>query len=283
MLEKCVLGWDADEDDLLLETVKKKNIGGIIVYAKNIKDNFTAFSKKLRETSVNKNLIICADQEGGSVRRFMDEDIFVMSARESIEFLNPIQYETEVYFMGKRLKEYGIDLVLGPVLDIVTSKENILWERSYGFMEDILKFGEAFISALEKAGVSSCIKHFFGYGLANPDPHGNPVSIERTERVKTSMFPFVKMVSRGYKDFIMTAHVDYEGEIVTYSAKWIKDYLKKSCGFGGKVITDDLMMKSAGDMPLPEKVRKSVEAGCDYCIISGRLVDAVKKLSPQAL
>ena len=118
MIERSVFGWNIDEDQLLLDMVKRYKIGGIIVYRKNIRNNFQDFLQNIKKNSINKDIIIAVDQEGGSVRRFTDEDIFVMAARDASELLNPIQYEVSVEYMARKLKKIGITLILAPVIDL---------------------------------------------------------------------------------------------------------------------------------------------------------------------
>ena len=275
MLSKIIFGFDIDENSLLLETVEKREIGGIILFAKNINDNTQKFLKEIKSCSKNKDIIISVDQEGGPVRRFKDEDIFVMSPRDAVELQNPVQYFTDVEIMAKKLKEYGITLILAPVIDPVSYKNNILYDRSYGNIQNVITYGWEFYRALKKINIS----HYFGYGaIEGHDPHHVRFEIKEDLDTKPLIAPFYDFIKKGYNDFIMTAHVKYGSELITYSKKWIKEFLKTELNFKGKVITDDLYMKASGDMPIKEKVEKALAAGNDYCIVSGKLKDSLKEL-----
>lgn len=222
--------------------------------------------------------MICVDQEGGAVRRFTDEDISVMGAREASTRQDTAQYGKSIQAMAHKLADYGINMILAPVVDIVLSEKNILYDRSYGSLNKIEIYADTFIKALVKHDITPCIKHFFGYGLSEPDPHHHVHHLPEDLDLNTVLAPFQKFAATGYKGAVMTAHTRYFDEIITYSRKWVYEVLRDELGFTGHLITDDLMMKSAGEEPLKDKINAAVDAGHDLCIVSGSLESALNRI-----
>ncbi|MCK5223818.1 hypothetical protein KAR04_03540, partial [Candidatus Calescamantes bacterium] len=162
MLNKCILSWESGEKELLFSTLASEFIGGIIIFQKHIGPDISELLRDIKEISKNPGLVICVDQEGGTGRRFTDEDIAVMGAREASTRQDTDQYGRSVRSMAHKLADYGINMILAPVVDIVLSEKNILYDRSYGSLNKIEIYADTFIKALVKHDITPCIKHFFG-------------------------------------------------------------------------------------------------------------------------
>ncbi|MCK4642342.1 glycoside hydrolase family 3 protein [bacterium] len=279
MLNKCILSWESGEKELLFSTLASEFIGGIIIFQKHIGPDISELLRDIKEISKNPGLVICVDQEGGTVRRFTDDDISVMGAREASTRQDTAQYGKSIQAMAHKLAGYGINMILAPVVDIVLSEKNILYDRSYGSLNKIEIYAATFIKALNTHNIMPCIKHFFGYGLSEPDPHHHVHHLPEGLDLNTALAPFRKFAATGYKGAVMTAHTRYlNDEIITYSRKWVYEALRDELGFTGHLITDDLMMKSAGEEPLKDKVNAAVDAGHDLCIVSGSLESALNRI-----
>jgi beta-glucosidase-like glycosyl hydrolase len=93
-----------------------------------------------------------------------------------------------------------------------------------------------------------------------------PLVDANLDELQKDFAPFKAMVPE--EDFIMTAHIRYAALDVdlpaTYSAKTLR-MMREDWGFKGLILADDVGMKALqGDYV--ERVRKSLDAGCDVAI-----------------
>ncbi len=96
--------------------------------------------------------------------------------------------------LGRELRAVGVDMTLGPVLDVATNPNNpIIGERSLGDTPEIVsKMGAALVEGQQSEGVAACGKHFPGHGDTHQDsnlslpilPHG----VRRLEEVELKPF-----------------------------------------------------------------------------------------------
>src|SRR6185295_5779121 len=131
---------------------------------------------------------------------------------------------------AKELRRLGMDVNLGPVLDVLTDAYSPnIGIRSYGKdWKLVADMGCARIAAMQKGGISACAKHFPGKGHAPVDAHlGLPV-IKSTwkEMEEVHLRPFLKALEGGM-DSVMSSHPYYPNldsapnMIATFSRKII--------------------------------------------------------------
>jgi beta-glucosidase-like glycosyl hydrolase len=97
------------------------------------------------------------------------------------------------------------------------------------------------------------------------------VEDERGRLVEVELLPFRRAVAAGVAT-ILTAHVVVpvldRDRPATLSSAAVTDLLKRSMGYGGVVLSDDLGMKAvAATWPLGEAAVAAIEAGCDVVLL----------------
>lgn len=263
------------EGTITLSTSDRKRlqhpaVAGVILFHQQ--DGPTAQIQELIHTikAINNEIVIMIDQEGGSVKRFSYSAPMLGSHYDLAQLDQPQCYD-QIAQTAAYLKEIGVDLNLGPILDIHSLACPIIGERNRAFSEDpmiIEKYASIWIQAHQDYGVMCSGKHFPGHGLAEIDSHLGRVEDKRCleELEALDIKPYQALVSQ--LDSVMLAHITYstiDRVIVPHSRFWI-DYLRNKLNYKGIVISDCLTMKGISGT-IEEKVTGALRAGCDWMFI----------------
>ena len=254
-------------------------IGNTILFRRNIKNPDQIKSLTTAFFKADPSHIIAVDQEGGKVERLTDKTGF--QSTESAKFIATQYSEDEaeaIYLnMAKMLKENGINMNLGPVVDldnkIAPCPAIGTLQRSYSDNSDeVVKYASSFIKAHRKAGVLTSLKHFPGHGHAIGDTHHGMVDATKTWN-DVELTPFAELIRKKLVDSIMTAHIINRNIDDKYpstlSQKVLNDMLRKDLNYSGVVITDDMQMGAIQEeYNLKESVINAIKAGCDILIFS---------------
>lgn len=252
---------DEAEIDAFSNFLKTLQPGGLILYPWNyetsddVRAMTTLFQSIADEELEGRRFLICADQEGGRVAAFRFSDIvrlpaaYYVGLHEDPEFVAAAAYVNAV-----ELRDMGVNMNLGPVLDITDrSDTGIIGDRSFGDRPyRVAHLGEAYVGAFQEAGVIATAKHFPGHGVTAVDSHGRLPVVEYTLDVLRyrDLLPFSVAIDSGVP-VVMTAHIlfpavdpDYP---VTLSEIFLQDLLRDEMGFDGVVISDGLEMGALAD------------------------------------
>lgn len=164
-------------------------------------------------------------------------------------------------FTGEELRNIGIDVILGPVLDTYNIKQNstTLQDRCFSStVRGVISTSSHFIKGLKDANIAVFAKHFPSYGAVEENPHSNviPKYSGSVERLSNDIKPFKALA--GMIDGIMSSHVYIEGlktpDVATFSKDFISEQIKQN--FREQIIiTDDL-----SDMGSIDRYRKDNNA-----------------------
>lgn len=266
--------------------VLKNGLGGIIFFTKDIQsvEQFKSLTEKCKSFAPSK-IFLSIDQEGGRVER--TENIHHGKKYLSAKFA----YEKGADFLAKQtgeiaqeLKSYGINLNFAPCIDVNTNPQNpIIGERSFSNNPDeVSKCGKIVAQIYRQNGIVPCAKHFPGHGDANSDSHLTLPKIDLDfENLKQNHIkPFKSMIDDGI-EMIMAAHlyIPYlsDGEnIPTSLSKKALDYLRKSLGFNGVIISDDMVMKGVAGFGPVKACEMGIRAGIDMFIYRNSTPDTIE-------
>ncbi|OHX65313.1 glycoside hydrolase family 3 protein [Flammeovirga pacifica] len=227
--------------------VQKYNVGGVIYFKGDVDDQINAINNL---NSFSKTpLVHTLDAEWGLGMRLPKSGISYPYAMT----LGAIENDELIYQMtsqiAKQLKQVGVGISYGPVVDINNNPENpVISYRSFG--EDKMKVtskGWMYAKGLEDQKVLSVIKHFPGHGDTNVDSHKDlpviPYSRSRLDSLE--LYPFNQLVQKGVGG-VMTAHLSVPELDPKYpsslSEKMIKGILREDMNFRGIVFTDGILM-----------------------------------------
>lgn len=232
------------------------HIGGLVLLRGDV-SAITAIADTLHAIeladSAFQSMFLAIDAETGLNMRLKDAPSFPWNSRvdERVDDQTFFDYGAEI---GREADLIGINMILGPVVDIVRLIEGkgIMKLRSLGYdKERVAALGAAYSKGVESKGVISVAKHFPGHGPTSVDTHKGlaRISKERTELESVDLFPF-KTLTDNATSGVMVGHIwapalDSVKRPASFSPVVINEILKGELDFKGLVIVDALGMGGA--------------------------------------
>ena len=276
MLDIDGLSLTPADRDLLREPA----VGGLILFSRNYRSpqqlaDLVDEVRALRSPP----LIIAVDHEGGRVQRFRDGFTAVPPMR-----VIGRQYRADPeaalalarqagWLIAAELRATGIDLCFAPCVDLDWGVSDIIGDRAFHSKPEIVaELAAEFSRGLRSAGMAAVAKHFPGHGAVVADSHEQlPVDRREYGDVLDDMRPYDKLIGNGLIAGVMMAHIVYANMDplpAGFAPYWIQRELRARLGFDGAVLSDDLSMKATRAYgTMPERARRSLEAGCDMVLV----------------
>lgn len=277
----------------IAEIVDKYDLGGVILFANNVKE--TEQTVKLvndyQQVAINDKdgnlpLLLTIDQEGGIVTRLgtgtnLPGNMAIGATRSEDD-----AYDSG-YVIGRELKSLGINVNFAPTVDVNNNPNNpVINLRSISSNPDLVgRLGSKIIEGIQVQGVSAAAKHFPGHGDTATDSHyGLPVVNKSIEELRNmELKPFKAAIDKGV-DMIMTAHIQFpqvekdtyvskkDGQPIAFPATLSDDIvtgiLREELSYDGVVVTDALNMQAISDnFGEAEAVKLTFKAGVDIALM----------------
>lgn len=278
-------------DSVTTESIKALQPGGIIMFASDF-DGLTKDEVQSKISNFNDLLkvkpYIAVDEEGGTVVRV-----------SSNPNLAPEKYESPQYYYNKGgidlvlentseksdlLTSLGINMNLAPVADVSEDPSHFIYDRTLGKgAEETSVFVEKVVGVMDEHNITSCLKHFPGYG-GNVDTHTLVAVDERSlaEFRQKDFLPFIAGINAG-ADSVLVSHniiTAVDPHMPATLSKPVHDILRNELAFDGIIITDDMAMAAAANYEKPYKT--AILAGNDMVIVTdfvtayNEVLDAVR-------
>jgi beta-N-acetylhexosaminidase len=270
---------------------------GLILFKRNCEtpEQVKSLTSAFRTAVGRKNAPVFVDQEGGRVQRLGPPSnswrkypaarrYGELYERDPVTSLRAARQIGRL--MAKDLIEAGINANCLPVLDVPQpGSHEIVGDRAYhSSIERVIALARAHLTGMADGGVLPVMKHIPGHGRAMADSHLDLPIVEasRQELENTDFVPFAALADLP---MAMTAHVVYTAldprNPATLSKKIIGQIIRKSLGFRGLLMTDDLSMKALSGT-FAEKVGRALEAGCDIVLHCNGNLDEMKEVAAAA-
>src|SRR3989442_7944461 len=264
-------------DDADLRVFRDTRAAGLILYRRNFESPAQLLDVLGRlESALGRRLLVATDHEGGRI---------VMLGRGVTIFPDNLAVgtageETFAYKQGlleaRELRRLGIDLNLGPCLDVLTDRYSPnIGIRSYGKDPKLVaRYGVARLRGMTKGGLSACPKHFPGKGHSPLDAHLKlpTITSDWDEMHAVHLVPFFEAIAAGV-ECVMTSHpvyprLDPSGVPATFSRRIVDEYLRGEVGFRGVIVSDDLETGAVAETcPIGEATVRTAEAGHDLLLV----------------
>lgn len=266
-------------DKSIVSTYKDKYPGGYVLFAKDFENHTKETIKNEidHDQELNKyKLIMAVDEEGGYVTRvsrfkaFRDERFSSPRSYYEIggyELLEQMENEK-----ASLLKEIGINLNLAPVADISTDENDFINNRAFGRgTEETTEFIKNMVKYANNNKISSCLKHFPGYGN-NVDTHtGIAIDNRSYENFLENDFkPFKAGIKENVPSILVSHNIvnALDNLPSSLSTKVISE-LRNTLKFTGIIMTDDLAMDAVKEYVEDKKAATlAINAGNDMIITS---------------
>ncbi len=272
----------AKVDTIILDEVRKGNVGSIILFEKNIPKKASVFAdlKKIIWTyqeAAPSPIFVSIDQEGGKVNRLKEKYGFTRSitarATGKSKSLDSARFYAQA--TAATLAGLGLNVNFAPCVDVAVEPTNpviVKSERSYSPNEDTVAImaGE-FVKQHRKYGIVT-------FGIADVTKSWTPRELK----------PYKALLDSGLVDGVMSCHIvnrelDNAGLPGTLSSEMLNGMLRKNLGYDGVVFSDDMQMEAiTKQYGLDESIKMAILAGVDILCFANN-VPGSQKVSPQRI
>ena len=280
----AIVGFDGlSAPDDLRRLAAEFDLAGVIYFARNVESpaQVAELSREVSALARERPFWVSVDQEGGRVARLRDPFTVWPPAVTLGRADDDALAGRFARALAAELRAVGINLDYVPVLDVHTNPANpVIGDRALSETADrVARLGAEIATTLQREGVTACGKHFPGHGDTSVDSHeGLPIVEHDRRRFDAVEFvPFVRAIEAGVAT-IMTAHVLApaldETTVASFSSAIVDRLLKKTLGFNGVVVSDDLGMKAVSATHTPgEAAVAAISAGCDVVLLCNHTID----------
>ncbi len=282
-------------NDAEIKFFAKNQPWGLILFKRNCEspEQIRSLTTKFRSAVGRKDAPVFIDQEGGRVQRLNQplwrkypaaQEFGRLFSRSPILAFRTARNAGRL--MAEELEELGITASCLPVLDVPQpGSHDVIGNRAYGLRpEVIISLANAHMSGLMEGGILPVMKHIPGHGRSTVDSH-LALPIVSASRAELEQFDFMPFSALANCPMAMTAHVIYTSldseSPATLSRKIVREVIRKTIGFTGLLMTDDLSMKALGGT-FAEKCERALNAGCDMLLHCGGDMSEMEQVAASA-
>ena len=272
-----VVGFPGEQlPDLVVSGLRQKQLGGVILFSRNLPDWRAAWSLSRRIVSMSQRgfpPFIAIDQEGGRVQRIRDGVLQLPALGHWTKQADAQLCQRVARQQAAELSALGFNVNFAPVADVDSNPDNpVIGDRAAS--HDPVRVTEvcrSLISGQQESGVMACLKHFPGHGATEVDSHHGLPTVSRStiELRTTELYPFERLCR--YAAATMTAHVvfpAFDTVPATLSPRLCTTLLRREFGFEGVLFSDDMEMGAlTRQWSIEQSSVLAIKAGCDALLI----------------
>lgn len=253
-------------------------VGGVILFARNIRSREQVQALLASIRAVRPELILAVDQEGGRVQRVKQGVTALPALGKLGQWWDEAPAEAMQgaqqwgWLMASEMLALGFDISFAPVLDLNVGRSKVVGDRAFhGTLQAVVALARAYITGMHEAGMAATGKHFPGHGWVEADSHhAIPVDDRPFEDIHAQDLQTFLQLAR-HLDAVMPAHVIYpqvDARPAGFSRHWLQQVLRTELQFNGVIFSDDLSMEGAsvaGDYG--QRAQAALDAGCDMVLV----------------
>lgn len=265
-----------------------RGMGSVCLYGANLAGPAGSRAQVAAVTAqlhgVAPSVLVCVDEEGGDVTRLHYGEGSPHAGAAALGRVDDVTLtRSAAMALGHDLRAVGIDLDLGPVVDVNSEPDNpVIGTRSFGADPAVAaRHTTAWVEGLQAVGVAACAKHFPGHGATTVDSHaGLPTVDVPTEVLVARDLPPFLAAARAGAVAVMTSHVLLPALDSSWPATLsapVLAMLRRELGADTLVVTDALDMAGAsGGRGVPAAAVLALRAGADLlCLGPARTGDEI--------
>lgn len=295
----ALLTWPAvvtDDWEAARAVVGELGVGGVLLMAPGdgvSRDELADLLGELDGLSRH-GVLVATDEEGGAVQRLRRYRP-LPSQREIAATMTPDAAAALIAEHGAFVREIGIDVILGPVVDVAPAAGRPALATSRFFAtspDDVAAYATAYVEGWTASGLLPTLKHFPGHGGASADTHDALGVTAPVDELETrDLVPYRTLAAaidrgdghEGVPIAVMVGHLDVpgltDGAPASLSPAAV-DHLRSDVGLGDALVISDALEMGAIDVPVPEAAVASIAAGVDAVLFAdtsaaGSVVDAI--------
>lgn len=215
--------------------------------------------------------------EGEYVFRY-DHTATKFPAALAIAAAGEASYSYEIgYAAGSELLASGLNMVLGPVADILLELDNeVVSQRTFGSQPELAgRYVYNMVAGYRRAGIITVLKHFPGHGGVAEDSHKLlPVDHASIDEIRQLYIPVFQDGLAAGAEVVMLSHVVYPtisgDELPATISPAVINLLRQELYFQGPILSDHLKMKaiSGKNFSIAQASLAAVNAGIDLLLLN---------------
>lgn len=238
--------------------------GGVVLMGELTSNDIATITAQIRLLPHTLPHIIAIDQEGGTVKRMIDDENpggYQLGTMDDEAFCSTISQT------NSKLAHVGININFGIIGDIGWFPSGYITSRTYGnTLESVLPKTALAIRCSQP--LLTTIKHFPGHGRTPLNSHLTIPTIQTplNEWIGSDARPFLESIKQGV-DIIMFGHLRYES--ISSEPASLSPFFHtfvENQGFTGLTITDDLGMLETSNMDAMQTMKQAFVAGNDLLL-----------------
>lgn len=244
----------SSEDSDVLEVIRQTRAGGVILFADDFKQKDRTQVLEMigqMQAASDGRMLVAVDEEGGTVVRVSSNPQLratkFQSPRELYAEGGLARIVSDTDEKCTLLQSLGINMNMAPVADVCTKPSGFMYKRAFGGdAQATAQYVSAVVDEMRRHSLTSCVKHFPGYGDSKADTHkGLDVNEKSLEELQESdLVPFASAIAHG-ADGIMLTHTVIQAIDPERPASLSPDVVKMirtEMGFDGVIVSDGLEM-----------------------------------------
>jgi beta-N-acetylhexosaminidase len=243
----------------LLRLARRGRIGGVILFARNIR-SVAQVRRDMRRLQAaakaggNPPLLVTVDQEGGGVKRFAG----LPPSTSPRRMKDP---RAEGAATARGLRRAGVNVDLAPVADVTGNPSSFLYERTFARAADAC----AFAQGLAAGHVKPTLKHFPGLGGAPANTDDASVTLRASRKTLAARAAAYRRC--GDAGLVMLSNARYAafGSVPALMAPAVHRFLRTFTK--APTISDSL--QAAALRGTPHVPIRAVQAGLDILLSTG--------------